>query len=55
MGDYGIAPKTVMAKTDFSSARKRDYEDEKMVKEHKASATMFLGNQLLQSLVLPAR
>lgn len=55
MGDYGIAPKTVMAKTDFSSVRKRNYDDEKMVKEHKANATMFLGNQLLQSLVLPAR
>jgi len=56
MGDFGIAPKTIMTKNDFSSnQRKRNYNEEKMVKEHERTSTLFLGPELLNSLVVPAK
>jgi len=56
MGDFGIAPKTIMTRNDFSgNNRKRNYQDEKLVQEHQRTSTLVLGPELLQSLVVPAR
>jgi len=56
MGDFGIAPKTIMTKNDFSTnQRKRNYNEEKMIKEHERTSTLFLGPELLNSLVVPAK
>jgi len=55
MGEYGIATKTIKAKQTFTSTRKRDLHEEKLVKEHKENSTLFLGTQLLDSLVIPTK
>lgn len=55
MGEYGIATKTIKAKQTFTSTRKRDLHEEKLVKEHKENSTLFLGAELLDSLVIPTK
>ena len=55
MGDFGIAPKTLSTKEDFTSSRKRTAIEEKQMKFQEEKLTLSLGSDLVDSLVVPVR
>jgi len=55
MGDFGIAPKTLSTKDEFTSKRKRTAIEEKQFQFQQDKLTFSLGSDLVESLVVPVR
>ena len=55
MGDFGIAPKSLSTKDDFTSSRKRTAIEEKQLKFQEDKLTLAFGTELMESLVIPVR
>ena len=55
MGDFGIAPKKLSTKEEFTSKRKRTAIEEKQLRFQEDQLTLSLGSDLVESLVVPVR